>query len=257
MKTLRSSLSSLIYHSKQWFGRTDAGVRILCYHRVNDQDRSYLSVPISDFEEQMRFLWEHEYETVSLAVPVSLPLVARNGGGKKPIVITFDDGYRDNYENAFPIMSKFGFKGVIFLIVDRMGSDHFLTKDQIKEMSQAGFEFGSHSRSHLDLASLEREGKYHEISSSKSLLSNELGMDIRFFCYPCGRYDQESVASVKEAGYLGACSNDPGSNNGKCDPYLLKRTEIAPHDSLYDFEKKLAGAYDWVHKTLHVIRGRP
>ena len=75
------------------------------------------------------------------------------------IVITFDDGYRDNYENAFPIMRKFGFKGVIFLIGEKVGSKDFLMKDQINEMSGAGFEFGSHTLSHRDLPSLEKQDK--------------------------------------------------------------------------------------------------
>ena len=172
-------------------------------------------------------------------------------------MITFDDGYQDNYVNAFPVMKEFGFKGTIFCVANEIGQKGYLRKEEIKEMAKAGFEFGSHTLSHRDLPNLRRQDKVREINSSKSFLSNELQLNINFFCYPRGLYDRDSVTLVQEAGYLGACSNQPGTNNGKSNPFLLKRTEIALHDSLFDFQKKLAGAYDWMHQALHLVRGKP
>ena len=179
------------------------------------------------------------------------------GSGTKSIVITFDDGYQDNFTRAFPIMKKFCFKATIFCIAGKIGREGYLDKDQIREMAKAGFEFGSHTITHAELPNLKQEDKKKEIVLSKANLEKELNMKIDYFCYPKGLYDQESVEFVKAAKYAGACSNEPGSNNGVMNPYFLKRTEIASHDSLFDFEKKLSGAYDFLHRILYQVRKRP
>lgn len=231
-------------------------MRTLCYHSVNDVDKNYITVSAQNFRAQMKFLSEESYRTIGLN-----DLVDGQADGKS-IVITFDDGYRDNYENALPIMKEFGFKGTIFCIGEKIGQVGYLTKEQIAEMVKSGFEFGSHTLSHRDLPALSAEEKWNEIKVSKSFLSNELQLEIDYFCYPRGLYDQESIELIKKAGYRAACSNTPGSNgiskNGKkIDPYLLKRTEIGAIDTVDDFRKKLAGAYDLIHKALHAVRGRP
>ena len=252
MKALRSSLSSFFYYGAKYLGYQSRGIRILCYHRVNNEGSDYLSVSKVQFREQMRFLNEEGYRTAGLN---ELLNGSMNG---KSVIVTFDDGYADNYEHAFPIMREFGFAGTIFCIGNKLGENFFLTKDQIREMGKEGFEFGSHTLSHRDLPTLSLLEKRREIIDSKSFLEQELGRKIAFFCYPRGFFDKETLELVKEAGYLGACSNTPGSNDSTngMNPYLLKRTEIAPHDSLDDFKKKLAGAYDVLHRGLHWIRGR-
>ena len=256
---LRRSLSSFIYAGINLFGQKPANsVRILCYHRINGEGKDYLDVSCTNFKIQMEFLKQEGYQTVSLhdVVTHSVSVVQR------PVVITFDDGYRDNYENAFPIMKSFGFTGTVFLVTDKIGKDDFLTLDQIQEMKRSGFEFGSHTSSHMELPNLSYEEKEREIVKSKSELEKKLGEPVNFFCYPKGLYDSDSLKLVQTAEYLAACSNRPGSNfiasrNGRFNPYLLKRTEIASHDSLSDFKKKLAGAYDWIHQALHALRGMP
>ena len=253
---LRSSLSSIFYFSQFFLGRKDKGVRILCYHRVNNANDGYMTVSVSQFKNQMQYLSDHGYSTIGLAD------LLEERADNKNVIITFDDGYRDNYENAFLIMKKLGFKGTIFCIGEKIGQAGYLTKEEIREMAKSGFEFGSHTLSHRDLPTLHSTEKEREIKDSKSFLSNELELNADYFCYPRGLYDPESVELVKQAGYRAACSNAPGSNciskNGKrANPFLLKRTEIAAIDSIDDFKKKLAGAYDFLHKVLHTVRGRP
>ena len=253
MKALRSSLSSLLYYGAKSFGYQDYGTRILCYHRVNDEKSDYLSVSQTQFRVQMEFLKREGYQSIGLGELLNGFV---NG---KHVVITFDDGYLDNYENAFPIMHQYGFSGTIFCIGNKLGEPSYLSKGQMEEMSKEDFEFGSHTLSHRGLPGLNLLEKGREIIESKSFLENELGREVPFFCYPRGLYDEETIELVKEAGYLGACSNQPGSNDASngMNPYLLKRTEIASHDSLDDFKKKLAGAYDLMHKALHLVRRRP
>jgi len=256
MKMLRSSISSVFYYGICLLGKKESGTRILCYHHIGNETKSYMSVSCSNFKLQMKFLADQGFQTVSLSDLVSG--TAKQGS----IVLTFDDGYVDNYENAYPIMKDFGFRGAIFCIAKKIGKPGYLNTEQMKEMVQSGFEFGSHTSTHPELPLLTHEEKKREILGSKNQLEQEIGVDINFFCYPKGLYDQEVLTLVEEARYQGACSNAPGTNtttgNGKnFNPYLLKRTEIASYDSLGDFQKKLAGAYDPLHRLLHALRGRP
>ena len=252
MKTLlRSSLSSVLYHGQKWLGNRSLGVRILTYHRVNDETSNYVTVPVRLFEEQINYLASEGFKTITLTDLL-------NGQyDERSIVITFDDGFGDNFENAFPILKRYGFQATIFCITNKINKLGYLDLSEIKEMNHAGFSFGSHTNSHLHLASLGREQKWKEITSSKKILEDMLGTEISFFCYPYGEYDQETIDFVWQAGYSGACTNIPGGNGEYIHPCLLRRTEISSSDTLFDFEKKIAGAFDLLHKSLHWIRRKP
>ena len=123
-------------------------------------------------------------------------------------------------------------------------------------MRRSGFEFGSHTLTHPELTSLNMASQWREISGSKEELEKALDAPCEFFCFPYGRYDSEALCLVRASGYLGACTNIPGVNQ-KVNPYLLRRTEISGFDTLEEFIKKMAGAYDLMHQTLHWVRGRP
>ena len=247
---LRSSLSSVFYHGAQMFGSKQSNARILCYHRVNNETVDYITVPTEVFREQLEFLSSEGYQTVGLND------LLQGNTDEKSIVITFDDGYEDNYANAFPILNHFGFTATIFCIAEKVNAPGYLNLNQISEMSKKGFIFGSHTISHPRLPNLTQEEKRREITDSKKILEEKLGIPVFFFCYPYGEFDEETVELVSEAGYHAACSNIPGGNE-KITPFLLRRTEIAASDSLYDFRKKLAGAYDFLHQGLHWFRKRP
>ena len=249
-RVLRSAVSSFFYYGTRWLGMNGKGTRILCYHRVNDQIKGYLSIPPSQFREQMEYLCAAGYQTIGLAD------LLNGSGNSKGVVITFDDGYRDNFENAFPVLESLGLKATIFCVTGKIGTEDYLTWDQISLMRKKGIEFGAHTLTHPNLKLLNREKKREEIEGSKRVLEQKLGTKADFFCYPFGEYDAESARLVETAGYRAACSNRPGSNKN-LSPYLLQRTEIAPDDSLEDFKKKLSGAYDFIHQALHWVRGRP
>jgi len=278
MRLLRSTLSSAVYYGGRMVGKADKGIRILCYHNVNDHNTRYTTISIANFKAQMEFLSRQRYQTISLkdlltsnqSFPHVLGGNLKSGsptktfgdnketqnGRLKKIAITFDDGWRDNYEHAFPIMKQYGFQATIFLIADRIGQTDYLTEEQILEMSRYGMRFGSHTLSHPDLASLSEDQKWNEIFGSRKKLEDKLHLNVDFFCYPFGLHDPKSVELVHKAGYMGACSNTPGSNLN-AQPALLKRTEIGAGDTLFDFEKKIAGAYDLLHRGLHWLRGKP
>jgi len=233
--------------------------RILCYHRVQDGAADYLNVPPARFREQMQYLKNQDYRIVSL----SDILTGKAADGS--VAITFDDGWQDHFEHAFPVLKECGFTAAVFCIAGRVGQPDYLTLSQINEMRRQGIEFGSHTITHPKLNALSAEDKKREILGSKKMLEEELGGEVSLFCYPYGIYDEEAVRFVKEAGYFGACSNRPGWNgyvqqkNARVveNPFLLRRTEIAGDDTLERFRLKLAGAYDELHALLHAVRGRP
>ena len=252
-KMLRSSLSSFFYYGARCLGQKELGTRILCYHRVNDETNDYVVVPVANFRAQMQFLADEGYQAIGLSDLLDGEGCKENQG--KSIVITFDDGFRDNFEYAFPILKEFGFSASIFCIGKRIGDFSYLGKGDIQEMHRSGFEFGSHTLSHPHLRDLKSSEKWEEISGSKKYLEDLLGLGINFFCYPYGEYDEEAVRFVERAGYEGACTNIPGANK-EIASYLLRRTEIGAFDTIVDFRKKLAGAYDLLHRGLHWLRGR-
>lgn len=247
---LSKILGSVFYLLSKIFPPAQKG-RILCYHRVNDQENGYLSVPVDAFHEQMRWLSENGYRSASLADLLD------GKADEKSVVISFDDGYEDNYQNAFPIMKSYGFQGIIFLIAKKIGEPSYLKISQIEEMMKSGFEFGSHTLSHPNLKTLTTDEKRHEIADSKIALEKLFDKPFEFFCYPFGHFDAEAAQIVKESGYRGACCNAPGANAEISNPCLLRRTEVAPHDTPDDLKKKMAGAYDLLHILLHKLRGRP
>ncbi len=250
MRIVRNLLSSIFYFAGKLTGRA-SGPRVLCYHRVNDEQKNYLTVPAADFAAQMKFLSGNGYRSISLS-----ELLAGKGDSKC-VVITFDDGYEDNYLHAFPAMKQYGLTGIVFCVAGKVGEKDYLTTPEIQEMRKAGFEFGSHTISHPNLQAVSIEEKRTEIRGSKDRLEKMFGAPVEYFCYPYGRYDEDAWKIVKESGYKGACCNAPGAAGKIDNPFLLKRTEIANTDTLWDFEKKLAGAYDTLHLMLHLLRGRP
>jgi peptidoglycan/xylan/chitin deacetylase (PgdA/CDA1 family) len=251
-RTISRTLAKLITP----FTRTTKGdVRILCYHGVNKVS-TYLNVSPALFREHLGVLAELGYTTTSL-----VEFLSGNGcaaAGNK-IIITFDDGYRDNYEQAYPIMAEYGFTGTIFCTTGSIGTDTYLTAAQIMEMYRNGWEFGSHTVTHPHLPRSTTKDKQRELGESKKALENILGVHVTSFCYPYGEYDAESISLLEQTGYRMACSNRPGSNRQEHvdNPYLLRRTEIGGFDSLEDFRLKLHGGFDLLHQTLHAVRGRP
>jgi peptidoglycan/xylan/chitin deacetylase (PgdA/CDA1 family) len=179
-----------------------------------------LYVPRADFRKQMDWLDRQGYEAVTLE---RVEDAWYRGGAlpPKPIVISFDDGYRPQYTFALPQLREHGWPGVLNLKAE--GSD--LYESNVKAMLKAGWELAAHTIHHSDLTTLEGEALEEEVAGSRKILQREYGVPVKNFCYPAGRFDETVIAAVEAAGYEGATTEIPGFAT-KESPYELARIEV-------------------------------
>ena len=179
-----------------------------------------LYVGRTDFEKQMDWLEEHGYEAVTLEQVEE----AWYHNGKlppKPVVLSFDDGYRPQYTFALPTLRKHGWAGVLNLKAE--GSE--LYESNVKAMIAAGWELAAHTIHHLDLTELGPEELEEEVAGSRKILQKEFKVPVNNFCYPAGQFDETVIEAVEAAGYTGATTEIPGFAE-KDAPYELARLEI-------------------------------
>lgn len=209
-------------------GPDQVQVPILMYHHiaVSPIDSRWYVSPVK-FDEELRLLHNWGYTTIS----TSLLVQAITQGASlppHPIILTFDDANEDTFTNAFPIMKKYGFTGVLYVPYDYIGANGYLTVDQIKEMAAAGWEIGSHTLSHpMNFLFLDPPQLRSEIVDSRKKLENLLGLPVLTFAYPFGDAGNSAVDYVKFAGYIAAMgATGFTADQGKGNLFLLQRCEI-------------------------------
>lgn len=199
--SLTASASKTNYQSDD--GNIKAAV--LMYHYVGDLPenadniRRSLTVSGDEFEQQVKYFIDNNYAILSLEKFDALRQEKKIP--EKTVIMTFDDGYLDNYEVAFPVLKKYNASGTFFIITKNIGAAGYMNEDQIKEISAAGDEIGSHSVSHLSLDKYKGNFLKSEVSDSKAALEKILSKTVISFCYPSGKYNADTVAAVKDAGY--------------------------------------------------------
>jgi peptidoglycan/xylan/chitin deacetylase (PgdA/CDA1 family) len=199
-------------------------VPILEYHVLGEapEDAPYpeLFVLRPDFRHEMEWLDRDGYEAVTLE---QVEEAWYEGGTlpPKPIVLSFDDGYRPQYTFALPQLRKHGWAGVLNLKAE--GSE--LYESNVEAMLAAGWELASHTINHLDLTELDAEALREEVAGAREILRREYGAPVKNFCYPAGEFDETVIAAVRDAGYLGATTEIPGYAESDS-PYELARFEI-------------------------------
>jgi peptidoglycan/xylan/chitin deacetylase (PgdA/CDA1 family) len=234
--------------------------RILCYHGINDRPANSYAVSTPDFARQMRFLAER----CTLISVERLADLLREGEPIPPraVAVTIDDGYRDVYTNAYPILARFAIPATIFLPVELIGTSSsegptgklpqpdFLSWDQVREVSRDGIACGSHTLTHLSLTSLTRRDVRYQLESSKAKLETEIGKPVTGFSYPFGTFrdfNSEIKQLVAATGYSWAVTIISGVNNHKSDLFALRRTMVQRDDGLHAFEKAMGGSLDpWI-----------
>ena len=228
----------------------EARVPILMYHYIStpppgaDAIRRDLSIAPDLFESHLRYLQEAGYRSISLRdlvyhLTLGWPLPP------KPIILTFDDGYRDNYENAFPLLKKYGFRGTFFLVTDFIdeGRAAYMTWPQIKEMYQAGMEFGAHSRNHPDLRGKPLDYLVWQSLGPSETIEYNLGERPRFYSYPSGQYDKKAIEVIRSAGYWAGLTIHQGMTHSSQRLFELQRIRVRGSHSAEDLATLLN--LDW------------
>lgn len=223
---------------------------ILMYHHIAlpppdaDAVRRDLSLPPEAFEQQLQYLVEEGY--TSLALSDLLHHLARGAPlPDKPIILTFDDGYRDAYAEALPLLQEYGMIGTVFLITGFIDEENaeYLSWTQVKEMHRAGMQFGSHSYSHPDLRGQSVEYLVWQILGSKEAIEERIQEPVRFFSYPSGRYDPLVVHILHSAHYWGAVITSQGMEQSSERPFELRRIRVRGDETIASFAAKLE--MDW------------
>ncbi len=213
------------------------GVPILMYHRIDrPKPKSVVPghyVPPPLFAAQMRLLARLGYETISLnALGSQEPLPP------KPIAITFDDGYRNFFTHALPVLERHGMTSTVFIVTELIGKtnewdrvkgdveERLMDVEEIRLAQKSRTEFGSHTLDHADLKALSSEEAWRQIAESKAKLAQVVADEVTSFCYPYGRKTPQVQQLVREAGYRWACSTEKGVNTAATDPYALRRINI-------------------------------
>ena len=217
------------------------GIPVLNYHQINDVDENMLTVSTTEFETQMTWLEENGFHTITVSELIDF-LEGKGSLPERPVLITFDDGYIDNYQCAFPILKKHNMRACIFLISEYVSLyPNYLTWEQLAEMQLSGIEFGSHTVDHNVLTELSPNSVNHELSDSKSLLEKRLGRRIDVLAYPCGFTNEYIKSRVNATGYRAAFTVNLGNVHPGDDLYALNRVPIfgaLPH-TMFRFEARM------------------
>jgi len=241
-------LSAALVISVFVFLRSVYVVPILMYHHIDSNaGRSKLSVSPESFKRQMEFLKKHNYNIVSLTTLAEL-LKSKASMPRKTIAVTFDDGYEDNYSNAFPVLREYDIPATIFVATDKVGREGYVDWRQLEEMASYGIDIGSHTLSESYLPDVKDEKKlYKEIYNSRVAIKERLPEEAEFIAYCSGGFNKKIKDMVIGAGYKGACATNPGKDYPDNDIYALKRVRISrTSDSMFVFWIESSGIYTWI-----------
>ena len=224
---------------------SQAPVPVLMYHVIAAPPSSAqlpeLFVDPKTFDQQMEVLKKQGYAGVSLNQVYD----AWFKGGKlpeKPVVVSFDDGYRSQYVYARPELRKLGWPGVLSAIAGRIGQPNAeLSNQMVETMINDGWELDSHTINHVDVSQASGAQLTSEVAGSRKMLQQRFHQPVNFFCYPSGRYDDQAIQAVRDAGYLGATTTNEGLAS-KSEMYTLKRVRVDGSDGVSGLLQKLQQA---------------
>jgi peptidoglycan/xylan/chitin deacetylase (PgdA/CDA1 family) len=228
--------------------RKGRGPVVLMYHSISAPKKTPTdrwSVSVNTFNKQLSLLKSKGWTTVCVR-----DLLKADFLPPRSVVITFDDGYADNYENGFKLLKAYGMCGTWFAVSRKIGAPNRLNAKQVKEMAASGMEIGAHTRTHARLPELSIGKIEEEVSGSKKDLEDLLGLPVTSFAYPYGLFDEVCVEVVKKSGFDIACTTRTGWFGSEPDLFRVRRVGVSSSDGLSRFARKLAFAgtnVSWKH----------
>lgn len=217
----------------------NVNVPVLMYHAVSDEIWGYdeLFVSPSTMEEQLAYIVDNGYDAIWFED------LSHIEDYDKPVILTFDDGYEDNYTNLFPLLKKYGVKATIFVIGNAPSNQEIMATDQqIREMSTSGLvSIQSHSYTHADMDGLDYDGTKYEMAESKKLITRIAGKEPIVLCYPTGKYNDYTLRLGPDY-YMFGIKMNGGLYNTSSDPFLVSRYYISRYTDLGSFAAYLSAA---------------
>lgn len=223
-------------------------MKILLYHNIDHHCSDRFIISPAQFKNHLRLLKALRYRSITLSeVP---NVIADNKSGSPIVVLTFDDGYEDNYTSALPLLKQYGMKATLFTAAGWVGLNNEWDRDkrkrqfrhmgwdELREWTRCGMEIGSHTINHIRLNEITTEDKLrNEILGSKQILEEKLQQPIRTFSYPWGKYHDLAKKMVREAGYQLAVTMNSGIVKTGSDMYALPRFEVCSlHIAKFGFQ---------------------
>ncbi len=234
-------------------------IPVLMYHSISD-DRSNLSVSVNNFERQIQYLYTSGFKTIQFnSIDEKI---------KKPLIITFDDGYKDNLINALPILKKYNFTSICFVVSDLIGKSNIwdknnsnyvykelLSKNDIKVCLDNGMFIGSHGKSHRSLIELNTDEIIREIKISKTVLENIIGNKIDCFSYPFGSVTKLSANLVNKSYHFAVSTMRSRFDTNKHKNYFIPRVHMSNNLNRFKLFMKIKTFYEDIkynEKQLHM-----
>ena len=233
-------------------------IPILMYHRVLDSDPRPSAVPVRRFRDQMRHLSRMKFHSLTCG-QLAEAVRSKNPLPTRPVLITFDDGYLDNYKNAFPVLQEFGMVATVFLVSSQINGWNawetnptvpkfrLMDMPMIKAMVDTGMEFGSHTCSHVPLNKVPLDKAEQEMVQSKRRLEDMLGLPVRSLAYPYNGYSADIKRLAAEYGYTNACTAGDGPRpllkHLSLDLFELRRIAVPHSCTLAEFKIRVSGYY--------------
>ena len=222
---------------------------ILMYHSIVDRIGHFNSVSPQAFEQHLGYLARHAVPVIPLRELVQrLKQKAPPGGA---VALTFDDGFRDNFLHALPLLKKYGYPATVFVVTDRIGTTdakqglEYMSVDEIKEMEASGLvAIEPHTMSHPKLAELPAADARNEIEGSRTYIGSLLGKRVTLFAYPYGNFNDETARIVAECGFDAAVTVEEGTVGPDAPLYRLPRNSIDASTTLAQFKGKISTAID-------------
>jgi peptidoglycan/xylan/chitin deacetylase (PgdA/CDA1 family) len=254
------------------FGGRTFGIPILMYHSISEDEGSgvadYYRTNTSPavFERQMRFLRDEGFHSVDLDQALRL-LENQAAPEMKAFVITFDDGFRDFYTSAFPILNKYGFTATMYVLTGFIGDGRKSFKgrecliwSEVRELRRQGIQFGSHSVSHPVLYELSWKEIESELTCSKTEVEGQLKEEVTSFAYPYAfpqqdrRFIEGFMELARASGYRNCVTTIIGRVKPGANQFCLKRLPANDCDDTALLAAKLQGAYDWLASPQTLIK---
>jgi len=214
----------------------EEGIPVLMFHSISTIPGNSLGVPVKQFTEEIEWLHQQNYHTLTLE-EFYQALVNKAPIPENPILLTFDDGYSDNYSAAWPILREYGFRATFFITTNSVGPG-MMNWDQLNDLARQQNTISSHTVHHYDLTTISTKQQKEELYRSKKELEDHLPMSVQALCFPSGHYNKTTLELMPTLGYRLGFTTKTGKVHLGDDLLTLKRLRISGGMPLTSFQKQ-------------------